>query len=84
MLLWYYLRSKAGATTRPCGGLWLVEGCGDTPPPATTRHMGVGIPLHQPQLANVASCGTRIILSNVYTHKTFHGLVYTNFIIELL
>ena len=70
MPFWYYLRSKAGATpTRPCDGLWLVEGCGDTPPPATTRHMDELWHQNYP---------------NVYTHKTFHGLVYTNFIIELL
>ena len=37
------------ATTRPCGELWLVEGCPHMDPPTL---------LHQPQLATWASCDT--------------------------
>ena len=44
-----YFKSSSGATTRPCGKLWLVEG---------SPHMDPLSPLCQPQLATWTSCAT--------------------------
>ena len=62
---WAFCRSNIGVitcdTTRPCGELWLIEGC---------LYMNLPLPLYQPQLTIWASsatgCGTKVHLDWVY------------------